>query len=167
VLTQPNLPVTLRSDQTLNLPISFTPAVLGEISATFTITDDQNNRYILTGRTKPVLGETNQATDKERAGRTNRASRDVHELIVSGNGVHSISIGTGTENARIPMDFYYRNSMYQTIFTSDELSGFIGMVTGIKLYNDFSSNLPSTPQRSGWAEPHKQTSAADGSHQTT
>ncbi|HHV37848.1 MAG TPA: choice-of-anchor D domain-containing protein, partial [Candidatus Cloacimonetes bacterium] len=147
VLTQPNLPVTLRSDQTLNLPISFTPAVLGEISATFTITDDQNNRYILTGRTKPVLGETNQATDKERAGRTNRASRDVHELIVSGNGVHSISIGTGTENARIPMDFYYRNSMYQTIFTSDELSGFIGMVTGIKLYNDFSSNLPSTPAK--------------------
>ncbi|MCB5234303.1 MAG: carboxypeptidase regulatory-like domain-containing protein, partial [Candidatus Cloacimonetes bacterium] len=165
VLTQPTLPVTLRTDQTLNLPITFTPAILGDVTATFTITDDQNNRYLITGRTSSVTGRASSAPQD---------SRDVHEFIVSGSGVHSIHIGDGSQNARMPLDFYYKNSMFQTIFTATELNDFTGMVTGIKLYNNFSSNLLNKPIKiwmgsttqtdlsAGWISSNNMTLVFDG-----
>ncbi|HHV37852.1 MAG TPA: choice-of-anchor D domain-containing protein, partial [Candidatus Cloacimonetes bacterium] len=136
VLTQPNLPVTLRTDQTIDLPITFTPAVLGEVTATFTITDDRGNRYQITGRADSATGRASSDTQD---------SRDVHELIVTGNGVHSIHVGNGGENVRMPYDFYWKTSMFQTIFSAADINDFIGMITGIKLYNNFTSNLTNKP----------------------
>ena len=131
MLTQPNLPITLRTDQTLNLPLVFTPSELGEVSATFTITDDQNNRYLITGSNSPTLGK---ATDTQ-------ISRDVNSIALSGNGVEDINIGSGSQNARLPLDFNSKTSLFQTIFSNDEMNDFVGMITGIKLYNNFSSDL--------------------------
>ncbi|NLO44878.1 MAG: choice-of-anchor D domain-containing protein, partial [Candidatus Cloacimonetes bacterium] len=164
VLTQPTLPVTLRTDQTLNLPITFTPATMGEVTATYTITDDQNNRYLVTGRSNSVADRANTA----------QTSRDVHEFIVSGSGVNSIFIGDGSQNARMPLDFFYKASMFQTIFTSAELNDFMGLITGFKLYNDFTTNLTNMPVKvwigsttqtdlsAGWISSNNMTLVFDG-----
>ena len=42
----------------------------------------------------------------------------------------SLVLGDGSHNARMPIDTYYRHSMYQTLYYPDELNGFLGQITG-------------------------------------
>jgi hypothetical protein len=51
-----------------------------------------------------------------------------------------ISIGNGTLNAKVPIDFSRFESICQTIYPSNELN-FSGTVIGVSLYGDFNSNL--------------------------
>ncbi|MFA7543269.1 MAG: carboxypeptidase regulatory-like domain-containing protein [Candidatus Cloacimonadaceae bacterium] len=74
-----------------------------------------------------------------------QGERRTHSIQLTGNGINDITIGDGNQTGRIPMDFYYKSSLYETIFTANELNNFIGMITGIKFYNQFSSNLMAKP----------------------
>lgn len=56
-------------------------------------------------------------------------------------GTQSYTIGQGNQLARMPINMYYRSSLFETIYLASELD-MNGIITGIQLYNDFSTNLP-------------------------
>ncbi|MDY0126576.1 MAG: carboxypeptidase regulatory-like domain-containing protein [Candidatus Cloacimonadaceae bacterium] len=142
----PTLPASLETAETAVFTVNFTPVMLGEESAIVTITDDQDTRHIALGRANPNA----------------RAShRDTHTVAISGTGVNDITIGDGSLLDRIPMDFYYNNSVFQTIYSIDEMSNFVGMITGLKFYNNFSSSLTAMPTKI-WLGSTTQTDLTDG-----
>jgi hypothetical protein len=55
-----------------------------------------------------------------------------------------ITIGDGDfiPPFRIPLDFYYRSSLNQTIYFDHEMDNTTGLITGLTLYTTFVSNLP-------------------------
>ncbi|MDD3104086.1 MAG: carboxypeptidase regulatory-like domain-containing protein, partial [Candidatus Cloacimonetes bacterium] len=75
----------------------------------------------------------------------NLDTRDVHTVQLIGNCVNDITIGDGSQTARVPFDFYYKSSLFETIYTADEMSNFVGMITGLRFYNQFNSNLTAMP----------------------
>ena len=52
-----------------------------------------------------------------------------------------VTIGAGNENARFPIDFHYKNSLYECIYMADELDFVSGTITSIALYNNFIDSL--------------------------
>lgn len=56
-----------------------------------------------------------------------------------------VTVGEGNLTARMPLDFYYKSSLYQTLYFPDELGFVSGTISGIKLYNQFNSNVEDTP----------------------
>lgn len=48
-------------------------------------------------------------------------------------------VGDGSETARIPVDVWHHSSLFETLFFPEEL-GFIGNISGITLYNSFSTD---------------------------
>ena len=67
-------------------------------------------------------------------------------ILTSGTLLNSveITIGAGDEQALVPVNMYYRNSLFETIYLSEEMN-IGGMITGIKFYNNFQDNLPNKP----------------------
>ncbi|MCB5287335.1 MAG: carboxypeptidase regulatory-like domain-containing protein, partial [Candidatus Cloacimonetes bacterium] len=121
----PTFPAALETAETAVFTVTYTPSTLSEDTAIVTITDDQDNRHVIGG--KSSLRSAN--------------SRDTHTIALSGTGVNDITIGDGGQTDRMPMDFFYRSSLFETIYSIDEMSNFVGMITGLRLYNQFSSNL--------------------------
>jgi hypothetical protein len=74
---------------------------------------------------------------------------------LSGTGVNDITIGDGSVNARMPLDFYYKNSLYEVILTNAELNNFVGIITRHQAVQQFSSTLATCPPKSGSALPLK------------
>lgn len=62
-------------------------------------------------------------------------------LMVNPAGVFTVTVGEGTQTMRVPMDFYYKSSLYETIYFQDELQGFIGQITGIKFHTNMTNTL--------------------------
>ncbi len=67
-------------------------------------------------------------------------------LTVQEAGIHLITIGSGNQTSMIPMDMYYRNSLFETVFQSTEIDTF-GMITEVSFYNNFVSNLAAMPTK--------------------
>ncbi|MFA6726373.1 MAG: C10 family peptidase, partial [Candidatus Cloacimonadaceae bacterium] len=65
-------------------------------------------------------------------------------ITVQPQGVQTVTIGAGDQTARVPMDFYWKNSLFETIYLASELN-IGGLLTDIQFYNNFSSNLPNKP----------------------
>ena len=82
-------------------------------------------------------------------------------LMVNPAGVQSFTVGDGSQNARLPVDMYWNNSLFQTLYYPAEMGGFVGQITGLKFYNNFNSNVLSMPI-SVWLGTTTQTSLADG-----
>lgn len=61
-------------------------------------------------------------------------------------GMMVVTIGDGSQTARLPMDFYWKNSLFETVYQQSELN-FIGMITGVSFYNNFTTNLPAKPTK--------------------
>ncbi len=101
--------------------LSWTPTVQGvtSIYGKVLLTGDQNN---LNNQT-PNLG-----------------------ISVQPSGTMIVTVGDGSETARMPVDFYWHNSLNETIYLSSELN-FIGMITGITLYNDFFDDRQNMPTK--------------------
>jgi hypothetical protein len=72
-----------------------------------------------------------------------------------------ITVGDGSQLARVPMDFYYKNSLFETIFSADELSNVYGMITGLMFYNDFNTDLTDMPVKI-WLGTTAQTDLSSG-----
>jgi hypothetical protein len=75
-------------------------------------------------------------------------------------GTMVVTIGDGSQNARMPVDMYYCNSLFETIYLSSELN-FIGMINGITFYNNFSTSLSDMPTNV-WLGTTTQTGLSDG-----
>jgi len=56
-----------------------------------------------------------------------------------------VTIGDGSEQARKPVDMYWKNSLFQTLYFPDELGFVSGTISGVKFYNNFTTNLPAKP----------------------
>ncbi|MCB5271159.1 MAG: carboxypeptidase regulatory-like domain-containing protein [Candidatus Cloacimonetes bacterium] len=128
----PTLPVSLATGEIASFTVTFTPVMLGVENAIVTITDDLGARHVVFGR----------------AGSQDRTNlRSTHTVALSGTGVNDITIGSGNQTAHFPMDFYWRNSIFETVYTINELSNFVGMITGVKFYNDFDEGLADMPTK--------------------
>ncbi len=66
-------------------------------------------------------------------------------IYVQPAGIMAYTIGDGAQNARTPLDFYYKNSVHQYLIYPGELGNFIGTLTGLSLYNQFTDNLLNMP----------------------
>ena len=82
-------------------------------------------------------------------------------LMINPEGVVSITVGEGNQNARLPVDMYWNNSLFETLYFPAEMGGFIGQITGLRFYNNFISNLSNIPITI-WLGTTTQTSLADG-----
>ncbi len=111
--------VTINSHQTLDLTINWTPTDTG---ATY------------------IYGEV-ELTGDEIATNNQTPHLDVN---VYPAGTVAITVGTGNSTGRMPMDFFYKNSLFETIYLSSELN-VGGLLTDIQFYNNFVTNLPGMP----------------------
>ena len=59
------------------------------------------------------------------------------DISVQPAGVQAVTIGAGDQTARIPMDFWWLNSLYECLYYSDELGFTSGTITSIAFYNSF------------------------------
>jgi hypothetical protein len=66
-------------------------------------------------------------------------------VTVQPPGLLVLTIGDGNETARMPMDMYYMNSLYECIYYPDELDNTLGMIYGVAFYNSFVTDLPNMP----------------------
>ncbi len=64
------------------------------------------------------------------------------EIFVHPSNIQTVTIGTGDTPARYPVDFYFRGSLYQAIYTQDELGFTSGTITSLAVYNDFATDRP-------------------------
>ncbi|MDI9572254.1 MAG: choice-of-anchor D domain-containing protein, partial [Candidatus Cloacimonadota bacterium] len=68
-------------------------------------------------------------------------------ILVNPSGVFMITIGTGGQFARMPVDMFYKNSIYEGLYYPAEMSNFVGQITGIQFYNNFVTDLPNMPTK--------------------
>ena len=68
-------------------------------------------------------------------------------VFVNPAGLITITVGDGSQNARTPMDMYYRNSLFEGLYYPTELGNFMGQITGLRFYNNFVTNLPAMPTK--------------------
>ncbi|MCB5257910.1 MAG: carboxypeptidase regulatory-like domain-containing protein, partial [Candidatus Cloacimonetes bacterium] len=68
-------------------------------------------------------------------------------IAVQPAGVQAVTIGAGDQLARVPMDFFYKNSLFECLYYSDELGFANGTITSLLFYNNFLSNLPNKPTK--------------------
>jgi hypothetical protein len=67
-----------------------------------------------------------------------------YPIVVQPTGVIAVTVGTGGESARLPVDMFWKNSLFETIYLGSELN-IGGLITGIQIYNNFVTNLPGKP----------------------
>jgi hypothetical protein len=142
---------TITAGQTLMVPISWTPTVQGPTS---------------------IYGVVEVAGDGNPQNNTSPSLN----VNVQPEGIVAITVGVGNvlPTFRIPFDFYWKNSLSQTIYYPEELENIGGALLGVNYYNSFTTNLPGkavkiwvgTTQMAdlsqGWADPSGFTLVYDG-----
>ncbi|MBW6514321.1 MAG: choice-of-anchor D domain-containing protein, partial [Candidatus Syntrophosphaera sp.] len=110
----------IASGATTPVQVAWTPTAQGPVAL--------RGRVVLTGDENPANNTTS-----------------VLNVTVMPAGVIVVTIGDGSANIRMPLDFYYRNSLNETLYFPTEI-GMYGNVTAITLYNNFSTatlnNMP-------------------------
>lgn len=66
-------------------------------------------------------------------------------IEVLSEGIQAVTIGAGNQQARIPVDMYYENSLFECLYYQDELGFMSGTITSLQLYANFASTIPNTP----------------------
>jgi len=94
-------------------------------------------------------------------------------ISVQPEGVNSVTVGEGDQLQGVPWEFFYKSSLFQTLYYSTEL-GMFGNITAISFYNNFTTNLPDMPVKlwlgttmsedlsAGWIDPTTLTLVYDG-----
>ena len=62
-------------------------------------------------------------------------------LMINPAGVYTVNVGSGDQETRMPIDFYYKNSLYETLYYPYEMNGFMGQITGIRFHTNFINSL--------------------------
>ena len=114
--------LTVAPNQSVSVPISWTPDVEGAVTlfARTILASDQNSI-------------NNQSPN--------------YPVVVQPQGLVTITIGDGSQEARMPVDFYWKNSLFETMYYPTELSNTIGIFYGVNFYNNFPSELASMPTK--------------------
>lgn len=97
---------------TVVVPVTWTPQTAGAMTlyAKVVLTGDQNA--------------------------TNDQSPNLN-VLVNPSGVFTITVGDGSQQARVPVDMYWKNSLFETLYYPAELGNFMGQITGLTFYNNF------------------------------
>jgi hypothetical protein len=105
---------------TVQVPVTWTPASEGThtIYGKVVLTGDQNNLNDQTGNLS---------------------------VLVQPAGSLAYTVGDGSQDARTPIDMYYRNSIHQYMIYPAEIGNFLGQITGLALYNNFTQDLMNMP----------------------
>jgi hypothetical protein len=112
---------TVNAGQTVQIPLVWTPTAQGVVQL--------HAKVILTGDQNPI----------------NDASPAI-PVTVMPEGMYVATIGTGTELSRMPVDMFYQNSLFETMFFPQEIGAF-GTITAISFYNSFQTDLPNKPTK--------------------
>jgi len=95
------------------------------------------------------------------------------DLLIQARDFFYITVGEGNQMRGIPWEFFYKNSLFQTLYYPDELVMF-GQIVGISFYNNFTSNMTNKPIKlwlgttteadlsAGWIDPNSLTMVYDG-----
>ena len=135
----PALPTDLLNEETITITTTYTPNSLNEDTATITIVDDQGTRHVFGSM------NANAAVKNSIGNRSNNSNRESHTITLSGTGVNDINIGIGDQEAYIPINFFYNNSLFETIYSVEDMNGFVGMITGVRFYTNFNEAHPDKP----------------------
>jgi len=111
--------IAIASLQTLDFTIPWTPTEAG---------------------TTYIYGEVSLIGDEIAA---NNQSSHLNVLVYF-QGIIGVTIGTGTSTGRMPVDMYYKNSLFETVYLASEIN-VGGLLTDIQFYNNFVTNLPNMP----------------------
>ncbi len=114
--------VTVQPNQTASVPISWTPTAEGNVTiyAKTILTGDQNS--------------------------LNDQSPNLN-LIVQPQGLMLLTVGIGDQDARMPVDFYWKNSLFETMYYPAELSNTLGIIYGVSFTNNFTQGLTAMPTK--------------------
>ncbi|HNQ44300.1 MAG TPA: hypothetical protein PKI59_07710, partial [Candidatus Cloacimonadota bacterium] len=66
-------------------------------------------------------------------------------MVVSTLNASEVTIGAGDQQALIPVNMYYKSSLFQSLYFQDELMIVSGSITGVSFYNNFTTDLPNKP----------------------
>jgi hypothetical protein len=139
---------TVAPNETISVVLSYTPTTEG--------TQTIHGKVLLTG-------DVNSVND----------TSPPLSILVQPEDIVSVTIGTGGLTVGVPWEFFYKNSLFQTLYYPDEF-GMFGQITGISFYNNFTSNLTDKPIKlwlgttttadlsSGWIDPTSLTLVYDG-----
>jgi len=83
-----------------------------------------------------------------------------YPVVVQAAGIVAVTVGAGGSTGRMPVNMFYKNSLFETIFLASELN-IGGLMTGIQFYNNFATNLPNMPTNI-WVGETTQTDLAAG-----
>jgi len=139
---------TITPNETLDIPITWTPSTPGPLAV--------YAKVVLPG---DAVADNNNSP--------------VLNLAVMPEGVVSVTIGAGDQTEGRPLDFYYKNSLFETLYFPDEVGRF-GRINAISFYNNFVTNLPDKPTQiwlgqtnladlsAGWILPNELTLVYNG-----
>ncbi|MCB5272237.1 MAG: carboxypeptidase regulatory-like domain-containing protein, partial [Candidatus Cloacimonetes bacterium] len=82
-------------------------------------------------------------------------------LLVMPAGQFAYTVGEGDQLNKIPINPYYKSSLFQMIIYPAELSNFLGFINGIQFYNNFVTDIPSLHTKI-WFETTTLENLADG-----
>ena len=114
--------VNINPGQTVQVPVSWTPAQEGAVT---------------------IYAKTVLAADQN----TLNDQSPNFNVVVQPQGLVTITIGAGDQEARIPVDFWWRNSLFETMYYPAELSNTIGIIYGVSFYNNFPDALMAMPTK--------------------
>lgn len=107
----------IQPSQNLTFTIPWTPTLIGP--------DSLYARVLLTGDQVPDNNQTPSLN-----------------ITVQPVGAQTVTIGDGSQLDRVPMDFYWQNSLFECLFFPTELGFSNQVITSLTFYNNFVSNLP-------------------------
>ncbi len=81
-----------------------------------------------------LTGDENPANDQ---------SPDLNVTVLPA-GLVGVNVGSGNQQALVPVNMYYRTSLFETIYLSSEMN-VCGLITTLRFYNNFSTNIPASP----------------------
>ena len=108
---------SIEGQQTMQVTVPWTPTTAGNMTIF--------GKVVLTGDEYPVNDQT-----------------PTMNIVVQPEGVTAVTIGDGSQLARMPMDFFYRTSLYQCLYYPDELGFVSGTINSMAIYNNFSTDNP-------------------------
>lgn len=75
----------------------------------------------------------------------NDQSPELNLIVQPGGYIWSGIVGTGHESLRVPVDMYWKNSLFECLIYPSEMQEFTGRFTGLSFFNNFTSNLIDKP----------------------
>ncbi|MDD2227864.1 MAG: choice-of-anchor J domain-containing protein [Candidatus Cloacimonetes bacterium] len=114
--------ITAGPGATVQVPLTWTPTAEGA--------DAIYAKVILTGDQNPLNDQSNNLT-----------------VVVLASGTFAFTVGEGDQTANIPINMFWKSSLYETMYYPSEMGDFMGMIDSIQLYANFTQELLQKPTK--------------------